>query len=407
MAERPRFLGRLALSILLALAQLNKPAWAQSGKTPHVVASSKLVSPGIGWVALMRDSDCAPANVFPPCSPMRLYWTEDNGKHWSNITPPEMSVRNIRQVFFADRIHGWMLSSDALGEETNAPFFLYSTENAGRTWRTLVLRRPMFNMMDDYTFPTELFFSDSQHGWLLWAWGMMNSRRNYLLSTTDGGRSWKSLPDPPLGGSLQFTSPRDGWMIGTSREDQGVPAPENDTIWKTNDGGQHWSEISLPPPSDLKNEGLYFRTLKFSSRREGIVFGERRLVDDPDQHLPLIWITHDGGRTWRFSKLQGPVENVSMIGSRIIRSFHDSVTYELTICKGNQTITPYLPFDFPTRGLGYPDFIDESNAWMGAYVGLLATSDGARSFQVIFPSSAEPEWPTPPQILAVNHKIEK
>lgn len=399
MAERPRFLARLALSILLPSAlQPNKPARAQiiPEETPHAVVSSKLVSPGIGWAALMRDFNCAPGNVFPPCPPMRLYWTEDNGKHWWNITPPDMPARNIRQVFFVDRFHGWMLSSDALSEETNAPFFLFSTEDSRKTWRTLVLRRPMFNMMDDYTFPTELFFSDSEHGWMLWGWRMMNSRLNYLLATTDGGRTWKPLPDPPVGGSLQFTSSRDGWMIGTSQEDQGIPLAENEAVWNTNDGGRHWHEISFPLPTDLKNEGLYFRALKFSNRHEGVVLGEKRLVDDQDQQLSFIWITHDGGRTWRLSKLRSPVENVAIIGSQIIRSFHDPATHELRIRKGNQTITPDLPSDLRTRAsLGYPDFIDKRNAWMSAYSALLATTDGGKSFQVVLPSSREPKWAPP------------
>lgn len=353
--------------------------------TAQRIVSAKLVSPGVGWAAIMRDAMCAPGNVFPPCPPMRLYWTDDNGQHWRNITPPDMPTRNIRQVFFLDRLHGWVLSTDALSEETNAPFYLFSTEDAGKTWRTLVLRRPMFDLMDDYTFPTELFFADSQHGWILWGWGIMNSRQSFLLSTADGGRTWSRLPDPPYAASLQFTTPRDGWMIGESQHDRGIPMVNNDAIWTTRDGGQHWQEISLPQLAGMKNEAITIDDMKFKNRREGAIVEGNQFSGD--EQFTLVWVTHDSGRTWEFSKLQGTAEHTSILGAQVVRLLRDPTTDEVTIRTSNRTITPDISYGLPSHVWFVSlDFIDHVNAWLNVYSALLATTDGGKSFHPILPS---------------------
>jgi len=387
--------------VVLCLLAPHTAARAQNGdRAVHPVVSSKLVSRDTGWVVLMRNFDCSPGMVVSPCSPKRLYWTEDNGKHWRNITPSRMPTRNIQQVFFVDSLHGWMLSSDALGDEANASFFLFSTKNGGKSWRTLVLHRPTFQMMDDYTFPSDLFFLDSKRGWMVWGWGMMHSRKSYLLATKDGGRTWKRLPDPPVGTSVQFTSPLDGWMVATSGKDRGVPTPEDDGVWRTSDGGQHWCEIDFPLPTS-RSESLDFTVLKFSNRDEGVLLGETLSDNDDGERTSYVWATHDGGRTWHLSMQQPPLaDDVSIVNSEIILS---SRSPDFTIRANGQLIRPSLPTDLRQRArLGPLDFADHTNAWLTAYPALLATTDGGISFDVILPSSGEPEWEPQPEIVAVN-----
>src|SRR4029077_143466 len=161
-----------------------------------------LIAPGKGWIIVEQHASIPVEGES--CSDQRLHWTDDNGRTWRDITPPHMPTHSIGQVFFLNASYGWLLSSDALSEETNAKFYLFSTADAGKNWRTLLLTRPMFDMYDDYTFPGQILFSDPTHGWMMWHWGLMNSSLNYLLATTDGGRTWKRLPEPPGPGPFQF-----------------------------------------------------------------------------------------------------------------------------------------------------------------------------------------------------------
>jgi photosystem II stability/assembly factor-like uncharacterized protein len=165
-----------------------------------------------------------------------------------------MFARNLGNIFFLDRSHGWILASDALGEEEGARFHLYSTEDGGKNWKSLLLQRRTLELRDDYTFPSQLFFSDPKHGWILWHWHMMNSSMDSLLATSDGGHTWKRLPDPPGGGPFQLMSPHNGWMIGGPELPDGIPVPEAENVWVTQDGGPTgmcfpFLCLSLPRPA--------------------------------------------------------------------------------------------------------------------------------------------------------------
>lgn len=391
-----RLLGLCQLLLLVL-----QPMSASETKTPrkqwnHRILFSQLVALGVGWVVL---EDGSGNN-----SPMRLYWTEDNGCHWRNITPPNMVTRHISDVFFLDRAHGWFLSSDALSEEGDASFYVFSTQDAGRSWRSVVLHRPTFGISDDYTFPTELFFSDSQHGWMLWHWHMMNSSVNYLLSTGDGGRTWNRLPDARGAGPIQFTTPYDGWAIGTSPEDIGIPTPGNDALFVTHDGGKHWTEVRVPLPDNIDASSAYFYSLRFKNERVGSVllseqFNDGRLVS-------VVYVTRDGGKTWRSSASNGAPQSFSLLDSGPIRSYYDPDDHSygsLHIQSGKRTISPKMPDDvLLAPGYSFPVFLNHSNAWMSTGSALLATTDSGKSFRLILPSPGAPEWFPIPRVGAVN-----
>src|SRR5450631_3323561 len=52
------------------------------------VRNSKLISPGAGWVIVDQPSDNATG--YDDCSYQHLYWTDNNGQAWREITPPHM-----------------------------------------------------------------------------------------------------------------------------------------------------------------------------------------------------------------------------------------------------------------------------------------------------------------------------
>src|ERR1700739_741068 len=74
------------------------------------IAEAKMVSPGVGWAVVMKDWSCAPGGTDASCAHEKLYWTNDDGGHWRDITPATMPSRHITNVFFLDGAHGWIVA---------------------------------------------------------------------------------------------------------------------------------------------------------------------------------------------------------------------------------------------------------------------------------------------------------
>jgi len=96
--------------------------------------------------------------------------------------------------------------------------------------------------------PTSATFVSAADGWLLGTTtGPGATRCTALVRTTDGGRTWASIPAPSATfvaggagasgvGSLRFADALDGWAFGPD-------------LWATHDGGATWRQVSLPGSS--------------------------------------------------------------------------------------------------------------------------------------------------------------
>lgn len=390
-----------SISLFLVWPRL---AWTQIGRQRSQACYAtlrrfKLVSPGIGWVIV--DQPAEPVMEGEECTRQHLYWTENNGETWSEITPGQMPTRSIGQIFFLNRSHGWMLSTDALSEEEGARFYLLSTTDSGRNWRTVVLQRAMFKLRDDYTFPRQVFFSDPQHGWILWHWAMMNSQLNYLLATEDAGRTWKRLPDPPGPGPLQFTSPREGWMIGGPETPQGIPDPETENLWRTHDGGLHWHVLPVSPMADSELSEIYFGEIRFKNANQGLAIAGGHVSDYVSRFFTCV--TRDGGKTWSLSHFDAYHASPSFVDDHVIWSISDWPAMKVSLRTGDRLTSPVPPAGLsPGSHFGDFDFVDDSNAWTLYGRELLSTADGGNTFNVITPPAlARSPFPQP-QLRAVN-----
>jgi photosystem II stability/assembly factor-like uncharacterized protein len=376
-----------------------QPAQFPSSDCKASILRLKLVLPGHGWVIV------GPAGGGV-CAAQRIYWTEDNGKAWRDITPPDMPTHSIGQVFFLDSLHAWMLSTDALADQENTRFYLLSTEDAGKHWRTLMLQRPMFDLMDDYYFPTQLFFSDPQHGWILWHWHMMNSSQDALLTTKDGGRTWNRSGDAVPGvGPMQFLSARDGWMIGGPEEWEDVGRPENTQLWLTHDSGAHWKAVHIPVPipKDSPEQEPYLTVFRFNDMGKGVVIAEEQL--GPRLFRVFTCRTRDGGESWRISHFDAYDASPVLGDKHIFWSISDRVEEGR---HGRATPShPRLQIDSDPISFALPagispesrlidlDFIDDSNAW-ASYIDrgqarLTATTDGGKTSKLMpLPVTTQP-----------------
>jgi photosystem II stability/assembly factor-like uncharacterized protein len=121
---------------------------------------------------------------------------------------------------------------------------LWRSDDAGRSWSLVAETLPLPGQTARAapTLPwvghlNRLFFLDDQHGWLTLG------RNGDLLSTQDGGHTWRAWPvssfDGPGTGQVQFLSPTVGYVwVGTGRG----------SIRMTRDGGATWSQLFPPQP---------------------------------------------------------------------------------------------------------------------------------------------------------------
>lgn len=88
-------------------------------------------------------------------------------------------------------------------------------------------------------------------------------------------------------GSITFTSPDDGWVLGTAP----CPAEPCTSIVRTRDGGRSWAGIPAPRatyvPVAQESDPTGVSGLRMADPLDGWAFG------------PSLWSTHDGGATWR------------------------------------------------------------------------------------------------------------
>lgn len=246
----------------------------------ETVDDARLLTAGTGW-ALTRK---------------HLLWTTSASKHWNDITPPGAKSRNLDGAFFLTPSQGWVVvsSTKSKGEGTNL-LELALTSDGGKSWTTTPFA------LDDYYSKAyggsaAINFSDALNGWvMLRLTSSSNFSRGILYATSDGGHTWNKLPEPPIGGDVEFVNATDGWLAG---------GPGGDKLYVTGDGGQSWKPKVVEPPAaataSQMNQALY-NLPKFQSSRDGVLIvthaGQKSLTS-------TLYRTADGGETWRaFSTL--------------------------------------------------------------------------------------------------------
>ena len=199
----------------------------------------------------------------------------DAGRHWRVALPAQGADAGLVASYFLGPDRGWAVQAR---RRTGKPEIttVFGTSDGGRRWWH---SRPLpgdIRITSRFTPDDQITFADARHGWLLGAgteqgrspasgFGGENDQERLLLwRTTDGGRRWHALPPGslPLQGlpllwvgsndtcldqpSVAFANAADGWLspgaCGTGRA-----RPQ---VWRTSDGGQHWTATALPAPAD-------------------------------------------------------------------------------------------------------------------------------------------------------------
>jgi photosystem II stability/assembly factor-like uncharacterized protein len=223
----------------------------------------------------------------------QILHTTSGVEHWT-IVPPPVGARAIVEVAWVNARSARILatSSGALTDvEQNYTLTTWMTDDGGTTW---IEGQPFTLLLETGQDPmtqSNLDFVDPLHGWFFDAQDGAIGAPTLIFRTVDGGIHWSQVEMTPATGTtpggalpvgcgaygMTFVNSSTGWVAGQC---SGLA-----TLFDvTHDGGATWA------PQAINCVQCLFHPPRFTSSRDGQMFGENG--------VGILFVTSDGGRTW-------------------------------------------------------------------------------------------------------------
>jgi photosystem II stability/assembly factor-like uncharacterized protein len=218
--------------------------------------------------------------------------TNDGGITWYNVTPSDITEAGYSVDWFVlDVNHVWIQQPDF--ENFPNSGFQFRTTDGGITWHKFAV---------PYS-GAKISFLDTSNGWALADLGVgAGSNAVAVYQTKDGGTTWnlKYINDPnhpsaaeslPLGGlkyGLTALDIQRAWVHGVVYE------PGRVYLFKTENGGESWTQVSLPLPPDAENAELLIEQMQFVSETDAFLI--MRITWEPIR--TAVYRSTDSGATW-------------------------------------------------------------------------------------------------------------
>ncbi len=324
-------------------------------------------------------------------SERRILRTADGARTWQDVTPDGARAAGTWVVGSAfEGASAWV----ACWDQPSGRLSVWSTADGGETWQRSEL--PAAGM------GVNLCFIDGGRGWALVHQGVAaGSEGVTLLSSADGGRTWREVAhsDPqnpaagglPFGGLKQgitFADERTGWLVASE------PVPGKVPLYVTRDGGRTWREQSLELPEGWEGaEGVPSAPIFFGPMEGALpvrVAGERNGI--------VLYRTRDGGQTW--SVLDWPSDGWTQKAVAVL-----SVDEVWVLGEGADGGIPVLyhtrdggrtwrglKADLPARDARHIEFAGE-RGWALADGGVFRTDDGGQMWTRLDPVVSLPALP--------------
>jgi hypothetical protein len=292
--RRRRVRGVIAaagLTAVAVIAGLVVPPLLSSGASHGpAAASAKLAARTVALVAGRR---ALAASGGPPVGSMGLigpagiwvldgdglFISGDDGSSWRQVAPPGAGdpLANYEAIDFLSAERGWLAVS---GLNT---IKVYRTADGGSVWQSAALPASLF---PEGWQSADLSFVSPADGWLT---VQPYSRsggptRSVLLSSTDGGASWRLVSASAPVTSIEFSAPAVGWGLGANGA----------ALYRTTDGGGSWALVTLPRPARSGTAaGWSSLTLPEFAGTEAVVLAVPRAGDAVTER------STDGGLSWQ------------------------------------------------------------------------------------------------------------
>lgn len=248
---------------------------------------------------------------------VQIVRTNDGGITWYNVTPPDVTETGPSvDLYVFDNSHAWLQIPDFDNYPNSGT--LYRTSDGGITWGS---NSVPFSR-------AHIGFLDTNNGWVLADLGAgVGSNAVAVYQTMDGGNTWDQtfINDPnaanagdslPLSGLKFGLAPlnmQTAWIYGT------VYSSGTVYVYRTDDGGANWTQISLTLPPGAENAELGFEQMQFVSPTQA--FLSMRIASNESQLA--VYATNDSGNTWTLTRTLIPTG-----GSTDFISAEEAVIYD-------------------------------------------------------------------------------
>lgn len=231
-----------------------------------------------GWVALSLSDRTA------------IVRTTDGGSTWTRTGAPAFRMLALR---FIDDKRGAALGTafgcEARGRE--CALLIATTADGGATWETRFDHRLEEGLSDNL--PVLAFTADGT-GYALYA----GSRDSLLVTSSDGGQTWKPVKAPAAGWVFQsaaFISTALGWAHARNCQTAGRQEECRYAIFATADGGSHWQRQADLPDGRRMRPGK----IEFADASHGWLYPTALAARCTIAACAgPLYRTRDGGQTW-------------------------------------------------------------------------------------------------------------
>lgn len=274
------------------------------------------------------------ATQNPTGATLQLIHTTDGGETWQDVTPAIKTVggvdvttlnpvkQNEFTATFPSANHAvlaWAVPRGNSGNQLVADNILIETTmNGGHTWATSEITDSLMGFGER---PVALDFINNKDGWLTTMptdGGGVMFIREALYKTTDGGVHWTKVSQTNLSkaGTLPSTnaSPEEGWVslinqqVGFALKE---PPTQTDmlnaakpSLYRTTDGGATWSPATMPSLPQPYHVGMN-RVLPPQAFGNKVIFPVVTETANPDTYTLSMYVSNDDGKS--FAKERGTV----------------------------------------------------------------------------------------------------
>jgi photosystem II stability/assembly factor-like uncharacterized protein len=219
--------------------------------------------------------------------------TIDGGTSWRACAVRGGESLDFRDVHAFDETSACVLAVGP-GESSR----IYRTADAGATWS------PCYRGDDPKVFLDAITFWDASHGL---AMGDPIDGRFLILTTEDGGKTWKRVPGasvpPALVGEGAFAASGTCLIVQGERNAWfGTGGARAARVFRSTDRGRTWTAHETPIRAGEPTSGIF--SLAFRDADHGAAVGGD--YKDTRASRRVVAISSDGGRTWSVPEGPGP-----------------------------------------------------------------------------------------------------